>query len=151
MPSITYNQIKSRFFSKIEDYKFLTEYEDFSNEFIKEWLRSTLAKPKVRRIFDALSIDEEMDNFDFEIKYPVDDFSDAEYVIDILAYGIVVGWLEPKVQSTINIQQMYGGKEEKFYAQANHLDTIKELLSESSSKIGKLIRDRGYIYNSYLG
>ena len=88
MPSITYNQIKSRFLSKIEDYKFLTEYEDFSNEFIKEWLRSTLAKPKVRRIFDALSIDEEMDNFDFEIKYPVDDFSDAEYVIDILAYGI---------------------------------------------------------------
>lgn len=151
MPSITYNQIKSRFLSKIEDYKFLTEYEDFSNEFIKEWLRSTLAKPKVRRIFDALSIDEEMDNFDFEIKYPVDDFSDAEYVIDILAYGIVVGWLEPKVQSTINIQQMYGGKEEKFYAQANHLDTIKELLSESYSKIGKLIRDRGYIYNSYLG
>ena len=151
MPSITYEQVKSRFLSKIEDYKFLTEYEDFSNEFVKEWLRSTLAKPKVRRIFDTITIGEDLDNIEFELRYALDDFSDSEYAIDILSYGVVVGWLEPKVLSTINIQQMYGGKEEKFYAQANHLSTIKELLSESYAKMGKLIRDRGYIYNSYLG
>lgn len=151
MPSITYKQVKSRFLSKIEDYKFLTEDEDFSDEFVKEWLYSTLAKPKVRRIFKTIVVDRVLGDIDFELRNVVDDFSDSEYVIDILAYGIVVGWLEPKVLSTTNLQQMYGGKEEKFYSQSAHLDSIKDILKGASSQVGKLIRDRGYAYNSYLG
>ena len=53
--------------------------------------------------------------------------------------------------SIVNIQQMYGGKEQKFYAQANHLNAIQSLLSRFKIEQKKLIRDHGANYNSYIG
>ena len=37
------------------------------------------------------------------------------------------------------------------YAQANHLDQLCALLADSENKVRTMLRDRGYIYNSYLG
>ena len=37
------------------------------------------------------------------------------------------------------------------YAQANHLDQLRELLADAEHKVRSILRDKGYIYNSYIG
>ena len=37
------------------------------------------------------------------------------------------------------------------YAQANQLSQLRELLADSENKVRSMLRDKGYIYNSYLG
>ncbi len=150
MTSVTYNEIKSRFLSKIEAYSFLKQSEDFNDEFIKEWLYSTLAQPQVRNIFSNVKLNTDICTVEFEMARSVDEMSDKLYVIELLATGIVYRWIEPKVKSELNLQQMYGGKEEKWFSEANHLNAIRELLNETKPELKKLIRDRSYIYNSYL-
>lgn len=147
----SYDTLYSRFLSRIEDYKLLSLNEEDIAEMLKQWLRGAVAKPYVRRIFDTLSFNDERGILTFTIKNPVDDDSDAEYVSEVITIGMVIEWLEPQVKSVINISQMFGSnKEAKFYAQANHLSTIKELLDDTKIEQRKLIRDHGYLYNSYI-
>ena len=63
---------------------------------------------------------------------------------------MVIKWLEPQVKSKVNIAQMFGGKEQKWFSQATHLGEIKDLLENERIELNKLIRDRGSIYNPYL-
>jgi hypothetical protein len=72
------------------------------------------------------------------------------FVIEILAYGMVYVWLEPKVNSITNITQLYGTSDGKWYAQANHLAQLRALLEDVENKQRYLIRDRGYIDNEYI-
>ena len=69
---------------------------------------------------------------------------------ELIAVGMVIEWLEPQVNSVLNTRQMFSGKEEKFYSQSNHLNELKDLLRQNRLKQRKMIRDRGYISNSYL-
>jgi hypothetical protein len=65
---------------------------------------------------------------------------------------MVCAWVTQKVQTTTLIHQMItNSKEQKFYAQANQLDQLRALLADSEDKVRSMLRDRGYIYNSYLG
>ena len=36
------------------------------------------------------------------------------------------------------------------YAQANHLAQLRALLEDAKISLNKMIRDRGYVYNSYI-
>jgi hypothetical protein len=45
---------------------------------------------------------------------------------------------------------MYGGKEQKFYSQAQQLSELKDLLSTTKSEQRRIICDHGYVNNSYL-
>jgi hypothetical protein len=45
---------------------------------------------------------------------------------------------------------MFGGKEEKFYAQANHLAGLKALRDGTRTEARKLMRDYTYANNSYF-
>lgn len=88
---------------------------------------------------------------DYELKHVInrvdDDFG---FVVEIISMGMVVEWLEPQVNSVLNTLQMFSGKEEKFYSQSNHLSELRGLLKDAQLKQRKLIRDRGYISNTYL-
>ena len=64
--------------------------------------------------------------------------------IEILALLIVSEWLEPQVNSVNVTLQMFGGKEEKFYAQANHLSELKALRDGTRTEARKLMRDYTY-------
>lgn len=146
-----YQAIYSSFLSKITDYKFLSLPEDDIYDLMRGWLHSTAGKVYIRRIFDTLVLDDEVLKITFELKNPVDDNADLDYVVEILAKGMVIEWLEPQVKSVLNTSQMFGGKEQKFYAQANHLSELKGMLSDAKTELRKMIRDHGYIYNSYIG
>ena len=150
MTSLTYDTIYSRLFSKIEAYDFIELPEDDLNGLLCDWIHSASANPYVRRLFKTFILDDEVQEISYEIKYSVDNFADVEFITEILALGVVVAWLEPKVNSINTISQMFGSKEEKFYSQSSHLSELRGLVNDSVKKQRRMIADRGYAWNSYL-
>lgn len=150
---LSYDVILSEFLSMIDDKKFLTLDESDANAMMNGWLKTTLSDSYVLRLFNNKRYDNESRLFTFELRHPNkdDEQGDMDFVTKLLATGMLISWLQPKVTSTTNINQMYGGKEEKFYSQSNHLEQLRQLLSDSQLGLRKMIRDRGYIHNSYIG
>ena len=150
MTSLNYNKIYSRLFTKIEAYDFIELSEEMLNEFLCNWVHSATANPYVRRLFSSFTLDDEIQSIAYEMKYTIDEQSDEEFVIEILALGIAVAWLEPKINSITNIAQMFGSKDEKFYSQSQHLSELRNLLNDFKKQQRRMIADRGYAWNSYL-
>ena len=150
MTSLNYDKIYSRLFSKIEAYDFIEMPEDDLNELLCDWIHSASANPYVRRLFKTFSLDDEVLEISYEMKYSVDEFSDEEFITEIFALGVIVAWLEPKVNSINNIAQMFGSKEEKFYSQSQHISELRGLVNDSVKKQRRMIADRGYAWNTYL-
>lgn len=158
MSTITYNEIYSSFFRKVEAYDLLRDdLEDSQkSELLHEWLIQAISEPYVRRLFNSLKLvdndieNEITDSVVYEMAESVDDDSDKLFVIEILAYGIMVAWLSPKLNSLINIVQFIGTSDEKFYSQAAHLQQLRDLYEDIENRQRKLIRDHGYIWNEYI-
>ena len=150
MASLDYNKIYSRLFSKIEAYDFIELPEDELNDFLCNWIHSASANPYVRRLFKSFNLDDEILEISYEMKYSVDEFSDEEFITEILTLGVVIAWLEPKINSINNIAQMFASKEEKFYSQSQHLSELRGLVNDSRKQQRRMIADRGYAWNSYL-
>ena len=145
-----FDEIFSRFMLKVTDYSFVEMEDDLVYDMMIGWMVSTLSKPYVRRIFSSFVVDEDLEEIEFELANPEDEQADADYAMEVIATGMVVEWVTPQVNSVINTQQMFSGKEVNFYSQANHLAELQNLLKLSSSTLRKLIRDRGYYVNSYI-
>lgn len=150
MASLNYNKVYSRLFTKIEAYDFIELSEEMLNEFLCNWLHSASANPYVRRLFSSFVIDDEVQLINYEMKYSVDELSDEEFVVEILALGVAIGWLEPKVNSINNINQRFGTSDQKWYSQSAHLAELRGLLDDFKKKQRRMIADRGWAWNSYL-
>ena len=148
MASLSY----SSFLRKVTDYDFLTNSVDDVNSLLAEFLRSTISKPYCRRLFSELAFDDELEEMTYNLKVATTDDEDNDFVTEMLALGIVIEWLKPQTDSKLATQQMItSSKESKFYSQASHLKEIKSLLDNAIKEQRDLIRDRGFIYNGYLG
>lgn len=148
--TISYEKIFTSFLSRITDYKFASLNIDDANSLMVSWLHNSVKQPYLRRLFNTIDLQDDILLMTYELKNSVDDDNDQDFVIELLSKGMVIEWLEPQVTSVANIAQVFGGKDQKFYAQANHLSVTKELLNEKKTELRKFIRDRGYIYNSYI-
>lgn len=71
-----FESIYSRFYLRVEDYNMIGLKESLVNEMMNGWMRSTLSKPYVRRLFDTLTIDEDMEELGYTMKFPVSDEED---------------------------------------------------------------------------
>lgn len=148
----SYNKIYSRFLSKIRDYEFAGLPEPNATEQMKEWLQSSLSHSYIYRIFDSFSADDEIAEVEYTLKSSVDEYSDKHFVEELLGNAMVIEWVTPKVNTTTLLNQMItNSKEQKFYAQANQLSQLRELKADTENKVRSMLRDKGYIYNSYLG
>lgn len=147
----SYNDIYSRFLNKIRDYEFAGLPEPNATEQMREWLQSALSHTYIYRIFATFSADDEIAEIEYTLKSSVDDYSDKNFVEELLGNALVVEWVNPKVQTTNLINQMMtNSKESKFYAQQSHLAQLRELKADAENKVRSMLRDKGYIYNSYL-
>lgn len=151
MASISYDEIYSRFYSRVEAYDFLSLSDIQIADYLSEWLRGAIAKPFIRRNYKSLSLDGDIQTLNYEVIYSIDAESDEYFTIEILSLGIAIEWLEPKVASIMNAAQMFTTKESTFYSQANHLSELRETLNYFKKQQRQLITDRGFSYNSYLG
>lgn len=150
----SYQNIYSRFLIKIRDYEFAGLPEPKATGQMLEWLRSALSQPYIYRIFEntTFTADDEIAELTYTLTDTVNDYQDQNFVEELLACQMIVEWVQPKVKTTTLLNQMItNSKEQKFYAQANQLSQLRELLVDAENKVRSMLRDRGYIYNSYLG
>ena len=148
----SYNDIYSRFLNKIRDYEFAGLPEPNATKQMKEWLQSSLSHTYIYRIFDTFSADDEIAEIEYTLKSSVDEYNDKHFVEELLGNAMVVEWISPKVKTTTLLNQMItNSKESKFYSQSQHISELRGILEDSENKVREMLRDKGYIYNSYLG
>ena len=145
---LSYSTLFSRVLNKINDQKELSLDENDLLEIYTERLHSVVGKPRVRRLFSSLSLDDEIQEMTFTLNNSVDEESDKDIVLEILSLGMAIEWLQPQVYSFIHTSVMIGGKEEKKLLD-NHKNMIDRLDSMKKEQ-NKMIRDYGYMYNSYI-
>ena len=145
---LSYSTLFSRVLNKINDPKELSLDESDLLEIYTERLHSVVGKPRVRRLFFSLSLDDEIQEMTFTLNNSVDEESDKDFVLEILSLGMAIEWLQPQVDSVIHTSVMIGGKEEKKLLD-NHKNMIERLDSMKKEQ-NKMIRDYGYMYNSYI-
>ena len=145
---LSYSTLFSRVLNKINDPKELSLDEKDLLEIYTERLHSVVGKPRVRRLFSSISLDDEIQEMTFMLNNSVDEESDKDFVLEILSLGMAIEWLQPQVDSVVHTSVMIGGKEEKKLLD-NHKNMI-ERLDNMKKEQNKMIRDYGYMYNSYI-
>lgn len=155
MYSVSYDDIYSNFLSRVQAYDLVEEFtEEYALEMMGEWLKSVKSNPRVRKLFSSITLgldDNGSKIIQYELKTPIDEVTDCDFVRELFALGISYKWVEPKYKSVLNTSQFFGGKEVKFFSQSNHMTELKNMYDNSKNELYKLIRDRGYYNNSYLG
>ena len=145
---LSYSTLFSRVLNKINDQRELSLDENDLLEIYTERLHSVVGKPRVRRLFSSISLDDEIQEMTFTLNNSVDEESDKDFVLEILSLGMAIEWLQPQVDSVVHTSVMIGGKEEKKLLD-NHKNMIDRLDSMKKEQ-NKMIRDYGYMYNSYI-
>lgn len=144
MASSEFDEIYSRFYLRVKDYEISGLKESLVKEMLNGYLRSTLSKPMVRRLFSTVSMDEDIEEIDYELRNSLDEDSDKNFVEEVLATGMVVGWLDPRYHSTLLTSQFFSNSEQKFYAQSTQMNELKSMYQKAQTDLRKLIRDYGY-------
>ena len=136
-----YSKIYDRALAKLTDYD-LAYMSDADLRFmLRGWLNSSISKFR-KCASDLSDRDDELETFNIDL---------VDEEIEILALLIVCEWLEPQINSVTLTHQMFGGKEEKYYAQSNHLAELKALRDGTRTEARKLMRDYTYFAgNSYF-
>ena len=133
-----YSTLYDRALAQITDPLLAQLPEEDIEVMLHGWLMDAIVEPLVGE-YDFSKVVE--DGFDFDI---------SERDQKILAIHMVRGWLAPQIKSVILMQQVYSGKETKFYAQANQLAEMRAL-DEQLRKDADLLFCRGtYLNNDYF-
>ncbi len=146
--TLSYSTLFSRVFNKIDDPKELSLDMNDLVEIYTERLHSVIGKPRVRRLFSSIVLNDKVQSMDFELNNSVDEYSDKDFVLELLTLGMSIEWLQPQVDSIKHTSIMIGGKEEKKILD-NHKNMISRLNS-MKNEMNKMIRDYGFLYNSYI-
>ena len=135
-----YSTLYERCLSQITDPLLAQLPEEDLEIMLHDWLMDAIVEPVVGE-YDFSDRDEELKQFNFDI-------SDRDQ--KILSIHMVRGWLAPQIKSVTLAQQVYSGKETKFYAQANHLAELRAL-DDQLRKDADLLFCRGtYLNNDYF-
>lgn len=146
--TLPYEVIFSRARNKIYDPKELSLNPDDLIEIYTERLHSSSSDPRVRRLFSTFILDDETQTLTYEFNHSVDEYTDCDFVIELIVIGMMIEWLQPQVMSIKNTVTMIGGKEEKKILDINK--NMFDRLETLKTQRYKMIRDYGYMYNNYI-
>lgn len=151
MFELTYSEIYSSFYSKVEAYDIGELTEQMAYAILDEWLHSVLAEPRLMKFWYEIADDEENRTLQIDLnKSSGSDSSDKLYIKTLLATGVALKWAVQKYNSALNTSQVFGGKEEKYYSQANHMEAILNMRNQLEAEFYKLLRDYGVYHNDYV-
>lgn len=150
MASMDYDNIFNNFIGDMTDYSLASLSATDAYELMTEWLHKAISRPYIRNLFSSVTLQDDVQILNFEMRHVVDEESDFEFVAMILGKQMVREWIAPKVKSTTNVLQFFGTKEQKFYSQKEMLNELRSMEKEIGNDVRKMIRDRGYIWNPYL-
>lgn len=135
-----YENVYARFLGKITDFN-LADVDDYSfDNMLHGWLMSAIIR--VRKCQHDLSLrNEEAHEFK-------EDLSDLE--VELLGMGMLDAWLSQYLNSTENVLQFVGGKEEKFFSQANQIAELRAMKAQNLLEMNRLHNYFTYTNNSYF-
>ena len=134
-----YEKVYERFLSRTTDFN-LAELDDHTlNEMLRNWLRSAIVN--VRTSSNLSERDDEIAVFN-------NDLSGLD--IELLAMGMTMAWLDQTLNSTELTLMMIGGKEEKYYSQANHIAELRAMREDLRLEMKRLHSYNTYTNNSYF-
>lgn len=146
--TLSYEMVFSRARGRINDPKELALKETDLIEIYTERLHNVMGNSRIRRLFSSVVLDDEIQEMEFTLNNSVDEASDKDFVCDILILGMTIEWLQPQVDSVLHTSVMIGGKEEKKILD-NHKN-MTDRLDSMKKELHRMIRDYGYLYNSYI-
>ena len=135
-----YSTLYERCLSQITDPLLAQLPEEDLDTMLHDWLMDAIVEPVVGD-YDFSDRDEELRQFNFDI-------SDRDQ--KILSIHMVRGWLAPQIRSVTLTQQVYSGKETKYYAQANQLAEMRALDSDLQRQADLLFCRGTYLNNDYF-
>ena len=130
-----YSTLYERALAQITDPLLAQLPEEDLEIMLHDWLLDAIVEPVVGE-YDFSDRDEKLKQFNFDI---------AEVDQKILSIHMVRGWLAPQIRSVTLTQQVYSGKETKWFAQANQLAEMRAL-DEQLRKDADLLFCRGTYY-----
>ena len=135
----SYEVVYGRFLNRTIDFNFGDLDDHTLNEMLKGWLNSAIVR--TRTFGDLSARDDTSEVFN-------NDLSDLD--IELLAMGMTLAWLDQYLNSTENVLQFIGGKEEKYYSQANHIAALRALRDDTKVEMQKLYTYGTYSNSSYF-
>ncbi len=134
----SYEKVYDRFLARTTDFN-LAELDDYTlNEMLKSWLHSAIVKT---RTSSNLSCDDEAEIFNNDLD---------ELDMELLAMGMVIAWLDQRINSTEYTNLFIGGKEEKFYSPSSQLSELRALRADTLREMQQLHCYNTYTNNSYF-
>ncbi len=127
-----YERVYNRFLNRTTDFNLASLDDDTLRFMLKGWLHTAIVQV---RTSNDLSYDDELEVFN-------NDLSDLD--IELLAMGMTMAWLDQTLNSTELTLQFIGGKEEKYYSQANHIAELRALREDTRLEMKRL-----HSYNTY--
>ena len=134
-----YEKVYGRFLNRITDFN-LGDLDDYTlNEMLKGWLCSAIVN--VRTSINLSERDDVTETFN-------NDLTDID--VELLAMGMTMAWLDQTLNSTELTLQFIGGKEEKYYSQANHIAELRALREDTRLEMKRLHSYSTYTNNAYF-
>lgn len=134
-----YDVVYNRFLNKCSDFN-LADLDDYTlNEMMKDWLDSAIIR--ARTSSDLSARDDEAEVFE-------NDLTDQD--VELLAMGMVLAWLDQRIQSTEYTNLFVGGKEEKFFSPSQQLAELRNLRADILREMQQIHCYNTYTNNSYF-
>lgn len=134
-----YDVVYNRFLNKCSDFN-LADLDDYTlNEMMKDWLHSAIIR--TRTSSDLSVRDDEAEVFE-------NDLSDQD--VELLAMGMVLAWLDQRIQSTEYTNLFIGGKEQKFFSPSQQLTELRNLRADILREMQQIHCYNTYTNNSYF-
>ena len=135
-----YSTLYNRALAQITDPLLAQLPEEDLENMLHDWLIDAIVEPVVGE-YNFADRDDNLKQFNFDI---------SERDQKILAIHMVRGWLAPQITSVTLTHQVFGGKEEKFYAQANQLAEMQNLDAYLQRQADLLFCRGTYLDNEYF-
>ena len=136
----SYTLLYNRALAQITDPLLVQLPEEDLENMLHDWLMDAIVEPVVGE-YDFSDRDEDLKQFNFDI-------SDRDQ--KILSIHMVRSWLAPQIMSVTLTQQVYSGKETKYYAQANQLAEMRALDADLQRQADLLFCRGTYLNNDYF-
>lgn len=134
-----YEKVYGRFLNKCSDFN-LADLDDHTlNEMMKDWLDSAIIR--TRTSSDLSARDDEAEVFE-------NDLSGQD--VELLSMGMIISWLDQRIQSTEYTNLFVGGKEEHFFSPSSQLAELRKLRADILREMQQLHCYNTYSNNSYF-
>ena len=135
-----YSTLYGRALAQITDPLLVQLPEEDLEIMLHDWLMDAIVEPTVGE-YDFSDRDEELKQFNFDI---------SERDQKILSIHMARAWLAPQIRSVTLTNQVFSGKETKFYSQKEMLNELRSLDADLQKQADLLFCRGTYLNNDYF-